>query len=51
MISKHEGIYLDEVTERDSDDYDPYNYIEDGETTPRLLYENNMDDFDWEEDC
>ena len=42
-----EVVYEEEVLERQSDDYSPYDYIEDRDD-PVLLDEQNLLDWNWE---
>ena len=41
--------YYDEVVERVSDNYDPYNYIEEGEI-PMTCSDEELEEFDWSEE-
>lgn len=47
MSSEGETIYAEEVAERESDDYSPYNYIEEAED-PLTFNEQHLIEWDWE---
>tara|TARA_Y100000004_G_scaffold184392_1_gene233367 strand:- start:1046 stop:1201 length:156 start_codon:yes stop_codon:yes gene_type:complete len=42
-------IYVDEISERTSDNYDPYSYVE-TEDQPVPVQENEVEAFTWEEE-
>ena len=42
-------IYLEEILQRDRDDYDPYEYIEE-ENLLELGSDQEIEEFDWDEE-
>lgn len=47
MSMESEAIYEEEVAERESDDYSPYDYVEELES-PLFYDEQTLEEWDWE---